>query len=380
MKSKNTGSWIKRNGGQIVMLMSYLLMALGCGIITARTMDGIDGSFVQMLMLVLVGVYGSLLIHIVLHEAGHMIFGMLTGYKFRSFRVASFVWQRTAEGKVRFGVSPLPGAAGQCLMSPPEMKDGTMPFFWYNLGGALMNIVISLVCLMAMIFVSQPVAYALLAMCALVGLVTAATNGVPMRVGAVDNDGYNILSMRRSPEAVRSLWVQLKVAGQNAQGVRLRDMPEEWFSMPSRAAMKNSLCAAVGVFRCGRLLDQMRIEEALIAMQSMMRQGAGMAGLHRASMKMDMACCELLLDRGREAAEKTLDQNTRKLMRAMKNHLSAIRTEYLLALLGEGDERKAEEILARFEKAAEKWPSAADVESEREMIGRANELHALKNE
>lgn len=380
MNMKKCGKWIGRNIGQIVMFVSYLLMGLGCGLITAMAVDAAGGSLVQMLALMLIGVYGSMLIHIILHEAGHMIFGMLTGYRFVSFRIGSFVWQGTADGKVKFGVSPLPGAAGQCLMSPPELKDGKMPFVLYNLGGALVNVIISLICLIAMAFAAHPMVWAILAMCALVGVVTAITNGVPMHMGAVDNDGMNILSMKKSDEAVRGLWIQLKVAEQNALGVRLRDMPEEWFYLPSRTAMKNSLCATVGVFYCGRLIDQMNFEEAERAMQGMLRQGSAMVGLHRASMKMDMACCQLLTGGGKEKAESALDPQTRKLMKAMKANLGVIRTEYIFALLGEEDMKKAEEILARFEKVAEKWPSAADVESEREMIGRANELNALKNE
>ena len=73
-----------------------------------------------------------------------------------------------------------------------------------------------------------------------------------------------------------------------------------------------------------------------------------------------------------DAAEKALDPQTRKLMKAMKNHLSAIRTEYFIALLGEKDMKKAEELLQRFEKAAAGWPSEADVGSERELIGCAD--------
>ena len=376
MKRNKWKKWMKRNIGSVVMLLSYLLMGLGCGIITAQTMDGSGGGLVQLIWLMLAGVYGSLLIHIVLHEAGHMVFGLMTGYRFISFRIFSFVWQRTAEGRLTFGVSPLPGAAGQCLMSPPDMEDGKIPFVLYNLGGALMNLIISLLCVIGWAAVNQPIADALFLMCALVGVVTAVTNGVPMHVGAVDNDGYNILSMKKSDQALKGFWLQMKAAGQNVLGVRLRDMPEEWFFMPDRATIKNSMCASAGVFACSRMMDQMKFEEALQTMNTLLRTGSGMVPLHRACVQMDAACCQLLLGKGKEEADKTIDPTCRKLMKAMKSHLSAIRTEYVLALLGDRDEKKAEEILVRFEKAEEKWPSKADVESERELIACAQEKAA----
>ena len=376
MKKGKWLRWIKRNTGSIAMLLSYLLMGLGCGIITAQATDRMGGGLLQMILLVLSGVYGSLLVHIVLHEAGHMVFGLMTGYRFISFRVGSFVLQRTAQGKLTFGVSPLPGAAGQCLMSPPEMKDGKAPFVMYNLGGALMNLIVSLICMIGWAAAEQPAAEALFLMCALVGLVTALTNGIPMRVGAVDNDGRNILSIKKSNQALRGFWVQMTVAGQNAQGVRLRDMPEEWFFMPDRTNIKNSMCASAGVFACGRIMDQMNFEEAAGAMNTLLRTGSGMVPLHRVSVQMDLACCRLLLGKGKDEAEKSIDATSKKLMKAMKNHLSAIRTEYILALLGEKDEKKAAEALERFEKTAQRWPSRADVESERELIACAQKKAA----
>ena len=376
MKRNKWKKWLGRNLGSIVMLLSYLLMGLGCGLIAAQAADKAGGGLMEMLLLVLVGVYGSLLVHIILHEAGHMVFGLLTGYRFIAFRIFSFVWQRTAEGRVKFGVSPLPGAAGQCLMSPPGMKDGKLPFVLYNLGGALMNVFVSLICLIAAAAAANPAADALLFMGALVGAVTAVTNGVPMHAGAVDNDGYNILSMKKSGQALKGFWLQMKAAGENALGVRLRDMPEEWFFMPDRTNIKNSMCASAGVFACSRLMDQMKFEEALQAMNTLLRTGSGVVPLHRVCVQMDMACCQLLLGKGKEAAEKAMDATAKKLMKAMKNHLSAIRTEYVFALLGDRDEKKAAEILCRFEKAAEKWPSQADVESERELIECAKEKFA----
>lgn len=373
MKQNKWRKWLTRNMGSVVMLISYLLMGLGCGLITVGTMDAINGDLLEMLLLVLGGVYGSLLVQIILHEAGHMVFGLATGYKFVSFRIFSFVWQRTAEGKVKFGVSPLPGAGGQCLMSPPDMKDGKIPFVLYNLGGVLMNLIVAALCLIAAAAAANPVADALLMMCALAGLMTAMTNGIPMHAGPVDNDGYNILSLKRSEEALKGFWLQMKAAGQSAQGVRLRDMPEEWFFMPSRAMIKNSMCASAGVFTCSRLMDQMKFEEALQAMNTLLRTGSGMVPLHRAGVQMDKACCLLLLGQGKEAAEKSIDATCKKLMKAMKTNISVIRTEYVFALLGEKDEKQAEEILSRFEAAAKKWPSEADVESEKELIACARE-------
>ena len=47
---------------------------------------------------------------------------------------------------------------------------------------------------------------------AVIGGFTAAMNGIPLRLGNIDNDGRNALSLGRAPAALRAFWVQMKVA------------------------------------------------------------------------------------------------------------------------------------------------------------------------
>lgn len=69
------------------------------------------------------GMYVALFFHMIVHEAGHLVFGLMTGYKFCSFRIASFMWLKE-NGKLKMKRLTLAGTGGQCLMTPPDMKDG----------------------------------------------------------------------------------------------------------------------------------------------------------------------------------------------------------------------------------------------------------------
>ena len=66
--------------------------------------------------------YVTMLLHTVIHEGGHMVFGLLTGYRFLSFRVLSFTIVKK-DGKLIRKKLKVPGTLGQCLMYPPEWKD-----------------------------------------------------------------------------------------------------------------------------------------------------------------------------------------------------------------------------------------------------------------
>ena len=78
-------------------------------------------------------------------------------------------------------------------------------------------------------------------MMVVIGGAFALMNGVPMRLGTVDNDGYNALSLGKNPQALRSFWIQMKANHAQALGQTLKDMPAEWFVMPSDEDMKNSM-------------------------------------------------------------------------------------------------------------------------------------------
>ena len=254
-------------------------------------------------------------------------------------------------------------------MTPPDMKDGKIPLVLYNLGGSLMNVIAS-----ALFFVlyiatkSIPFLSVILLMCAIVGIVIAIMNGVPMRLGTVDNDGYNAFSLTRNSEAMRSFWIQMKVNEQLAKGVRLKDMPDEWFLVPSDEAMKNSMVVVMGVFACNRLMDQQDFQEADKLMEHIMNIESGMVGLHRSLMVCDRMYIEMILENRKEIIDRMLTKEQKQFMKQMKKFPSVLRTEYVLALLHDKDIKKAEKSKGLFEKCAKSYPYQNDVISERELM------------
>ncbi|MFR1327763.1 MAG: hypothetical protein ACLSCE_16590 [Bacteroides cellulosilyticus] len=50
-------------------------------------------------------------------------------------------------GKFRFKRFSISGTGGQCLLSPPDKPYEQMPYFWYNAGGVLMNLLPGIIAL-----------------------------------------------------------------------------------------------------------------------------------------------------------------------------------------------------------------------------------------
>lgn len=364
---------------QFVAILFYILIGVVCGIILASLSDWVFGAELsfwgEMIYFLgtLVIMFAAVFVQIIIHEAGHLVFGLMSGYKFNSFRINSFMWIKE-NGKVKFKRLAIAGTAGQCLMAPPEPVDGKIPVVLYNLGGVLMNIITGFAFLgMCFALSSIPLLLVVMLLFALIGFVLAIMNGVPMRMGTLNNDGYNTLELVRNKSALRAFWVQLKVSEMEAEGIRLKDMPDAWFSIPSDEQMKNGMIAATGVFVCNRLMDAQRFEKADKLMNHFLEINSGIVGLHRNLMICDRMYVEIITNNCREAVDAMFSKEQKKFMKLMKDYPSVMRTEYAYALLCEKDKIKADNVKNRFEKYSKIYPYSGDMQSERELMKIAEE-------
>lgn len=101
-----------------------------------------------------IGMYLGIFLQLTIHEAGHLVFGLKSGYRFSSFRIGSFMWLKEND-KIVSRKLRLAGTGGQCLMVPPQMQDGKIPVILYNLGGSIMNLVASAVFLIIYLLIPE---------------------------------------------------------------------------------------------------------------------------------------------------------------------------------------------------------------------------------
>ena len=355
------------------------LLSLGgvaaVGVLSLMALRRIETSaFIAMLSFGL-GWYLGLFGQIIVHEAGHMVGGLISGYRFCSFRIGSFILVKDENG-FRLGRFRLAGTGGQCLMAPPELKDGGIPTTLYNVSGVLANLLVSAVCALVYVFACDSPVGVAFAVVGLMGIYLALTNGIPLNTGVVDNDGRNAVSMAKDRNAQRAFRLQLKVNELSSKGMRLKDMPEEWFVRPTHQEMKNPITAAVGVLCCARLMDEMRFEEANVLMRRYLAMKSGLNGIHRAALVCDRIFLELIGENRAIVIEKLLTKQQRKLMKMLRTQLSVQRTEYALKLIYENDAEAAAKVLAMFDKTAKDYPYKQDVDSERELIALADKKYS----
>lgn len=360
----------KKNLGQIIYVIIMLLAGMACGVAAGRFVGRAsdDSELVGFMLVLLVGMYLAIFVQIAAHEAGHLVFGLISGYKFSSYRIGSLMFLKE-DGKIVLRKYSLAGTGGQCLMSPPDLVDGKIPVILYNLGGCLMNLIVSVVfAVLAYLSRENEVVFIISASMVVMGVAFALTNGIPMQMGMVSNDGSNAFSLGKNPVALKAFWTQLKVNEQLSKGKRLKEMPTSWFAVSEDKDMDNALVAAIAVFHANRLMDQLKIEKAAEYIEQLLRKETGILGLHRNLLICEQIYCELVGKRNISEAIYLHNKAYSKFVKQMKNTPNIIRSEYAYALIAEKDEKKAKKLLARFEKVAKTYPYPREIEGERELM------------
>ena len=323
----------------------------------------------------------ALIFGIIAHEAGHLVFGLVTGYKFSSFRIFSLMWLKNPDEKIKLKRFKLAGTGGQCLMSPPDMKDGKIPTTIYNLGGVFANLIFGAIFLILffVFFNIRILAIAMMIFC-IINILFSMTNGIPMSSGGIDNDAKNTISTRKNPKAMQAFWIQMKINEETSNGVRLKDMPKEWFALPSDEEMQNSIISAIAVFSANRLVDEKNFEEADALMTEIIDGNNATISFYKQMLTCDRIYVELIGECRSTVIDNMLDNNQKAIMKAMKNYPAVIRTEYAYELLLKKDTEKANKILETFEKIAKKYPYESEIQGERELIEIAAKKSQEKNQ
>lgn len=376
MNKKKKTAW----QGYIAMVF-FMLIGAACGVLMAKYFgDSVEkGGDVSVSLFQLAGLfvfmYVMIIVQTIIHEAGHMVFGMLTGYRFRSFRIFSFMWLKE-NGRIRLRRLVIAGTGGQCLMAPPDFVDGKIPVMLYNFGGVIFNMAAGIIFEGLYFMTSKmPLVSIVMQMGAVIGFAFAILNGIPLKMGTVDNDGHNAFALRRSRDAQYGFWLQMKVNEQTAEGIRIKDMPDQWFQVPSDEEMKNSMTAVRGVLVCSRLMDAQHFDEADQLMEHLLEIESGIVALHRHLMICDRMYIELITLNRQDVLNGMLSKEQKKLMKAMKKYPSVLRTEYAYALLAQRDTAKADKQKALFEKCAAAYPYPVEIRAEKELMDIARQKY-----
>lgn len=238
-------------------------------------------------------------LQVIIHEGGHLLFGLLSGYRFVSFRIFSWTWIRK-DGKIRLKRFGLAGTAGQCLLAPPDKPLEEIPIVLYHLGGVIANLLVAclalIVCLMSdQLFVLWFQFFVLLSFS---GFLLALLNGIPMSK-AVSNDAENLRLMWKNPRCKLAMILQLRINALVQEGIRVKDMPEAWFVWDGEIDYRDPMQVNVRLMQICRFMDKGQMEEAYVALEEMLRHKGEMIGLLAKEVVCELIYLDLVMGHNR---------------------------------------------------------------------------------
>jgi len=323
-------------------------------------------SLIEVVLSAAVGIVGflvSLSIVVVLHEGGHLVCGLISGYKFVSFRVFNLTFIRSG-GKLRVKKFSVAGTGGQCLLTPPDLPLKEIPTVWYNAGGILVNLLLLLVSVPLLWLNLNSFVTEFVVIFILTDLFLLIMNAIPMQANGISNDAYNMIHLRNNLMSKRALMVQLHSNALIQDGVRPKDMPDEWFEWRGDVNWKNALEVSIPMMHASRLIDKMEWDRAYTEFETMYKHKGDIMQLYVSEIACELIFCSLVTGRI-ERAKELLDSKLRKSIEAYRNVMSSKqRVLSAIAMYLDNDEEKAVMIYETLKTSQPKYLLQGEVKSD----------------
>lgn len=320
----------------------------------------------------------AFVLHIIVHEGGHLVGGLLTGYRFVSFRIFSITLLRR-DGHFIVRRFNIPGTGGQCIMLPPDGDAGSVPFVIYNAAGVAANILLTAVAA-ALFFIyiddSGIFFFLLTLFTAIAGLWTALLNGIPLKINGMCNDAGNIRLMYREPEARRHFILQLRLHALCQNGMRPKDFPQSWFEGISHDSGYGLMNAVTDMLAIAREIDKGNYSRAHDMLMAIGDRRPTLPDMYDKEIDCEIAFTSLML-RHNDEADRLLTDSLRTYIRHTSSYSSSKpRLLCAVALCLEHDRQKAEAILQNLENNRDRYIMLGEVEADictmRRMLDTAN--------
>lgn len=355
MKNKISGFFY-----MLVMLAAFVYI----GWRAASLSFGWTNSFLEVLV-VFISVVFVYIFHIIIHEAGHLVAGLMTGYKFVSFRVGPIVLIKNMEGKFKFKRMTVLGTGGQCLMCPPDVPTEKCPYKLYHLMGGLANIIVGFVSLILAIALPKGLLnFCLLETSAVLGFMTGITNLVPSKINGMQNDGYNLIDLGKNQFAKKSLNLVLTLNALLTVADSYDDLPKDLVDEVmaidfekedlSNASIANAYNYQAAFFYAkGDYEKYYEINKRISENNSILE-------IFRNEAKCECLFYEIISGASSEIIDARYDKSLKKYIQATSIYPSRQRLMYSYYKLYKKDEKKSVECMKKLEKMIDTYSVKAD--------------------
>lgn len=311
--------------------------------------------------------HASNCLQVILHELGRFVCGLLSGYRFGYLQLFGFRLQKIngqLSAKRKHDKDPV-----YFLLAPPETDFRNFPVRLYFLGGFIANILFILIFLGAAFrFPGMSLPRFLFLQYVFISIPYVLISGMPIQLSGVRTETYNALTIPTDYRSRCACFIPRLISYHMINGIRLRDMPEEWFYLPTREEMFSVMHSRLASYYVDWLIEKGRYTEADAVIDSIF----SLEDYRIKNVFTTMLFCSkiflILVHTKKYDQMKTfLSDAQKKRMIRFGSELTVKRTLYIIALLYEKDKEKAAKRMAVFTASKSQF-YPAEYESELELI------------
>ena len=310
----------------------------------------------------------SFIFNIFIYEIGRLIFGLMTGYKFLSFRISNTVIIRKS-GKLTVKKNKSVRTSGNCVMLPPVKKNGKIPYYFYNKGGAILNF---LLLPWYALFYSKISSGLLEMIVELLMIISITSIAISVFGGSTNNEyitdkSYNAALFKRKRKALQAFYIEMKIYEKILNGVRLQNLSDKYFEILNEYNVNNCFMEAIEAIYYKKLIDMHEFDRAKIRIEKILEADKKISDTYKCLLTCDYIYCQLVSGNIFKA-KKAYTNEIKKLMNSMKKNLTVIRTRYSYALLVDDSISEAGKQRKLFDRLSKKYPYKVEIGSEKELI------------
>ncbi len=170
-------------------------------------------------------IVASIFIQIFLHELGHSLAAIFSGYDFTFFRLGSFALVKK-NGKLKIAKFEIPGTGGQALFAPKGKAYENFPYKIYMYAGIISNLFFSILAFIIMYFNKNYFLDQFSYFFASVGIYIFLTNGLKIDANIL-NDAMQVKLLDKYEEYRIFTKYNLKIARLLVDGKEIKDMDQD---------------------------------------------------------------------------------------------------------------------------------------------------------
>lgn len=359
-----------------ILLGAYFIIGMRCA---QKSLENESKYSFFIMVGLLLYIFVAMIIHIVLHESGHLIGGLVTGYKFVSFRIGSNAWIKDTNGKLHFKKMKIKGTGGQCLMCPPKGTIEECPYKWYHLSGGLMNLSLGVLSILLYIFVlpKNYITYMLFEEFGVIGIALGLINLIPCKSGGVQNDGYNLIELGKNMDAKKCINIVLEINALLTVADSYSDLPEDLVDELKsidfeKMDITNASIANAFHFQAAMYFVEGDYDKTY-ELQKYMMNTQGVLGIFKNEARCECLFYEIMHGQNKDVIEQLYDKKLQKYINATAGYPSRQRLMYAYYHIYLKDESKAEEAYSKLKKLVDIHIIKADALVELEVATRIRE-------